>query len=1308
MRKFLKTIALTATAVAALIGLQTTAFADEVGTLPSFPVTTAKVYQYTYRTDSITFYNLANVEQDETAYNITIYNKMLLGADLEEGTLLRDVFFVFNGQGGFDTVTFPKELAAESRSRFKPAYPLDTFALMSPQSYFAGKPMKGFAVAAIGGLLFTDSLPEEADQDGNFVPLVNCQDASLLRSPLTQNCVRYFPIQNNDQNSIIQPKKGQTAPVVLSYGLTNEGEGVILTQFEYLVSDSTWRIQILYYLSSCKTEFIIGHFGINAGAETPTADKSFFIVPAVVKNGRSASDFMAFGKGMDKVGIGVGHLPCWSILTTIDSVGKKGIPANGPHRAKIGRRISVVPPVDSTAFSVQGFKAYPNRLEGWGVLDPRKSSMASYENIRSLLILASDQTPEQNIIDPPVFINKASRYKPGDKVSTKTTRNAYTVMFDTMPTHFNKLDSVPLGKGRLKQNTNHYLYVYMGDTNAYTQTSYFYHPHRTAHFGPHRTLSVGAVKNFVVSDIIKDSIVLSVEIEDETDHTILLGSLNVNAIDPNDLTNNLHNLPNARVVAFLDPGVKTTSLFMPPGEGGYLHCYAAKIIDQDTFYTEKSFTKTVYRAGNKLPLLWEFNAHDIYAGTWSNDVEPLLPYGWHHNAYEASKTAEAYFFAQKAPDNTTQLCLTAPTDHYTASLYAPIFVSDQNKVQATFEVSYNLNNTLYTPVNGQDSVLIEYRLNHGDWQTALAKGSFAQPTGNGRWLITTGFDCQAGDTVTLRYTARISKQNVTHGIVSLYLEKGRICQPPVNLTVNDNRATSQSVNLSWTNPNTGDYSVAYRVYHQEAKTDLFYSWENTRARINSTVLTDLKPFTTYRVYVKAVCSADTSMFSDFVLASTLYGLPFSDQLNKVYANPTNPQSKVLETPKDRGFKTYAGKMGGVWEELEDKNLTWSNASSFSAFASQCERGMAVGEHVGEGILVTPGVYAENETKLSFTLSSFKLESVVDNVKQMAYGAVPSDPGCKLRVAVSNTGTFENSDVVLTLTGNALNLKDSVFNITTQKTGHLQVGFFFENPTIKWQDAFYLELSKMAFTEEEEVVSHKLSLVVAPDTAWGKVTGEGTYQRGTEVTISAEPNPGYFFVAWHEGDKELSQSSSFTFPMPGEDKTYTAIFQVDTESEYEVTLGSSPVEGGSTMGSGFYKIGAPVVMAARPNRGYEFVAWVDGNNATDTISRYISRSFYMPPQHVNYIALFRSLTSNEEFSLRASFSLSAENGMLHIRNLDGVQVKNVDVYGLNGACLHRFAPGSGEDLSLPIDADRALIFVRLDTEKGVVVYKVYMQ
>lgn len=221
-----------------------------------------------------------------------------------------------------------------------------------------------------------------------------------------------------------------------------------------------------------------------------------------------------------------------------------------------------------------------------------------------------------------------------------------------------------------------------------------------------------------------------------------------------------------------------------------------------------------------------------------------------------------------------------------------------------------------------------------------------------------------------------------------------------------------------------------------------------------------------------------------------------------------------------------------------------------------------------------------------------------------------------------------------------------------------------------------------------------------------MTGEGQYEEGSDVTVTATPAEGYDFVAWMNGSAELSKQASYTFTMPAENITYTAMFKaqpVELE-DYELTLTASPANGGRVSGDGIYTEGEEVTISAEANDKFIFVAWLNADN--DTLSKEATYTFKMPAKDTAFIARFVPGTANEDL-LRANFGISAQDGRLVIRNLDGLTVKSVDVYGLTGNRLHRFTPNSREDLTLPVDARRAMLFVRLETERGAVIYKVYM-
>jgi hypothetical protein len=97
---------------------------------------------------------------------------------------------------------------------------------------------------------------------------------------------------------------------------------------------------------------------------------------------------------------------------------------------------------------------------------------------------------------------------------------------------------------------------------------------------------------------------------------------------------------------------------------------------------------------------------------------------------------------------------------------------------------------------------------------------------------------------------------------------------------------------------------------------------------------------------------------------------------------------------------------------------------------------------------------------------------------------------------------------------------------------------------------------------------------------------GTYNSGTQVTITANANSGYIFYQWSNGstsnpiiiniDSNISLSASF----------------IDAPS-YTISLFAT--EGGTVSGSGTYEQDQSIEIVATPDSGYKFTSWSDGSS-----------------------------------------------------------------------------------------------------------------
>ena len=101
---------------------------------------------------------------------------------------------------------------------------------------------------------------------------------------------------------------------------------------------------------------------------------------------------------------------------------------------------------------------------------------------------------------------------------------------------------------------------------------------------------------------------------------------------------------------------------------------------------------------------------------------------------------------------------------------------------------------------------------------------------------------------------------------------------------------------------------------------------------------------------------------------------------------------------------------------------------------------------------------------------------------------------------------------------------------------------------------------------------------------GAISGSGTYNHGTNPTISATPNTGYHFIGWNGTGINDINSNSTTVSMV-QDRNLTANFSLNS-----YTLSINAGTGGSISGSGKYNHGTNPTISATPNTGYQFTTW----------------------------------------------------------------------------------------------------------------------
>ena len=108
---------------------------------------------------------------------------------------------------------------------------------------------------------------------------------------------------------------------------------------------------------------------------------------------------------------------------------------------------------------------------------------------------------------------------------------------------------------------------------------------------------------------------------------------------------------------------------------------------------------------------------------------------------------------------------------------------------------------------------------------------------------------------------------------------------------------------------------------------------------------------------------------------------------------------------------------------------------------------------------------------------------------------------------------------------------------------------------------------------------------------GTVTGAGSYEEGSTVTLTATPKNGYRFVNWTENGEVVSTETTYSFTAEG-DRSLTANFELIPTSRCTISAAAEPAKGGTVSGAGTYEQGATVTVTAAPKRGYSFVNWTE--------------------------------------------------------------------------------------------------------------------
>ena len=216
----------------------------------------------------------------------------------------------------------------------------------------------------------------------------------------------------------------------------------------------------------------------------------------------------------------------------------------------------------------------------------------------------------------------------------------------------------------------------------------------------------------------------------------------------------------------------------------------------------------------------------------------------------------------------------------------------------------------------------------------------------------------------------------------------------------------------------------------------------------------------------------------------------------------------------------------------------------------------------------------------------------------------------------------------------------------------------------------------------ELQTHGITVTANP-TEGGTVSGDGTYDYGSTVTVNASPATGYSFINWTENGEEVSTEATYSFTVES-DCNLVANFELNTHS---ISVSANPTQGGTVTGGGSYDYGSTATVTASPNGHYNFVNWTENGEEVSANANY-------------------SFTVEGDRNLVANFELQTHGITVTANPTEGGTVSGVETFSYGSTVTVTATPNehynfvnwteNGEEVSananysFTVEGDRSLV------------------
>ena len=167
---------------------------------------------------------------------------------------------------------------------------------------------------------------------------------------------------------------------------------------------------------------------------------------------------------------------------------------------------------------------------------------------------------------------------------------------------------------------------------------------------------------------------------------------------------------------------------------------------------------------------------------------------------------------------------------------------------------------------------------------------------------------------------------------------------------------------------------------------------------------------------------------------------------------------------------------------------------------------------------------------------------------------------------------------------------------TAAEGYTFLNWMLNGQTVVETATYTFQVTEDAnFVANFELNSYEITAVANPEDG-GTITGAGTYDYGTEATLTATAAEGYHFLNWTLNGQTVAETETYSFTVTGE-AAYVANFELNS---YEITAVANPEDGGTVEGANTYNHGDIATLTATANEGYTFLNWThDGETVAET-------------------------------------------------------------------------------------------------------------